>query len=115
MSESGINQGIGDIVFAVVCDGATPPVILTSIGVNAQTATPAGVVRNGAGDYTVNHPLSACDMLSRVNLVSSSGGALLAATINSGTDTTTGVLTVTGTTGVATNAGFSLTAIRIRD
>lgn len=108
------NQGIGDLVFAVVTDGAAPPVITTSIGVNAQTATPAGVVRNGAGDYTVNHPLAPCDMLSRVNMVVSTE-TLKAATINSGTDTTTGVLTVTATTGAAVNCGFALHAIRIRD
>lgn len=111
MSNS-LNEEVGDIVCAVVTDGAAPPVITTGSGVNLQTATPAGVVRNGKGDYTVNFPSYPCDLLSRNAQVS----ALIAgeiATINSGTDTTAGVL-VTDAAGAAIDGGFSLLIVRTK-
>lgn len=111
MSES-LNQDVGDIVCAVVTDGAAPPVITTSSGTNLQTDTPAGVVRNGKGDYTVNFPKNQCDLLSRNSQVSSTVVAQIA-TINSGSDSTCGVL-VTDAAGAAIDGGFSLVILRSR-
>jgi hypothetical protein len=116
MSDSGgINQQIGDVVFAVETDGATPPVILAGIGVNQQTATPAGVVRNGKGDYTVNFPLNACDPASRVHSVASRVvGQIVSVNPAISTDDTQGVL-VTDAAGAAIDGGFALSAVRTRD
>ncbi len=109
----GINQGIGDLVAGVITDGATPPVILTSIGVNAQTATPAGVVRNAKGDYTVNFPLNQCDPLSRLAaLTSSTAGQIV--NLTAGTDSSQSV-GVTDAAGAAIDGGFTLLMWRIRD
>jgi hypothetical protein len=116
MSDSGgINQQIGDLVFAVETDGATPPVILSGIGVNQQTATPAGVVRNGKGDYTVNFPLNACDPTSRAHaLASRVVGQIVSLNPAIATDTSQGVL-VTDAAAAAIDGGFSLSAVRTKD
>lgn len=105
MSE-GLNQDIGDIVCAVVTDGATPPVILTSAGVNAQTATPAGVVRNGKGDYTINFPLNQCDPLSRLSSITASGAGQIV-NVGASSDSSQNV-GVTDAAGAAADGGFSL-------
>jgi len=106
------NQGIGDIVAFVLTDGATPPVILASLGVNAQTATPAGVVRNAKGDYTVNFPLSQCDALSRwCGLTATSAANIVQQ--NAGTDSSQGVL-VFDAAAAAADGGFSMMLIRTK-
>ena len=111
MSNS-LNEEVGDIVATVVTDGATPPVIITSQGVNAQTATPAGVVRNAKGDYTVNFPQNQCDILSRNCQITSSTAANIVA-INSGTDSSAGVL-VFDAAGAAIDGGWSLIITRTK-
>lgn len=107
-----LNQDVGDIVCALVTDGATPPVITTSAGVNAQTATPAGVVRNGKGDYTVNFPANPCDILSRNTQVTATSSSNIPQ-VNSGTDTSAGVL-LFDAAGAAVDGGFSLLITRIK-
>jgi hypothetical protein len=87
-------------------------VILTSAGVNAQTATPAGVVRNGKGDYTVNFPISPCDALSRSCQLTPIGGAFIIQR-NGGADTTQGVLTFDAA-GAAADAGFDMLLTRTK-
>jgi hypothetical protein len=111
MSNS-LNEEVGDIVAAVVSTSATPPVIATSSGVNAQTATPAGVVRNGKGDFTVNFPSNPCDILSRNAQVSPTNGAFICQ-INGGTDTSCGVL-VFDAAGAAADGDFSLIITRTK-
>lgn len=111
MSNS-LNQEVGDIVAQVTHDGATPPVIITSAGVNAQTATPAGVVRNAKGDYTVNFPANPCDPLSRSCKLTPTGGAFILQ-MNGGTDTTQPVLTFDAA-GAAADAGFDMMITRTR-
>lgn len=111
MSNS-LNQEVGDIVFQVITDGAAPPVITTSQGVNAQTATPAGVVRNGKGDYTINHPNQPCDILScSVQITATAAAAIVQR--NGGTDTAKGVLTFDAT-GAALDTGFDALCIRTK-
>ncbi len=111
MSNS-LNEEVNDIVAQVLTDGAAPPVILTSAGVNAQTATPAGVVRNAKGDYTVNFPLSQCDITSRTCQITATSAANIVQR-NGGTDSTQGVL-VFDAAGAAADGGFDMVLIRTR-
>lgn len=111
MSNS-LNEEVGDIVCAVVTDGAAPPVITTSAGVNSQAATPAGVVRNAKGNYTVNFPVNQCDPLSRIAKVSASTAGTIA-TIGAATDSSQ-VIEVTDAAAAAADGGFSLEISRIK-
>jgi hypothetical protein len=110
---NGLNQQAGDVVAQVNTDGANPPVIASSAGVNSQTDTPAGVVRNGAGDYTVNFPGSPCDVRARSNKVTSLVAGQIAS-IASGSDTFCNVL-VTDATGGAIDGGFDLCIRRTKE
>ena len=113
MSNS-LNEEVGDLVCAVLTNGAAPPVNLAAAGVNAQTATPAGVVRNAKGDYTVNFPVNPCDLASRiVELTPTEAGNSASLNMGVQTDTTIGVL-VTDAAGAAIDGGFSLQCTRIK-
>lgn len=111
MSES-LNQDVGDIVCAVATDGAAPPVIITSAGVNAQTATPAGVVRNAKGNYTVNFPLNPCDSNSRISGVTSHVAGQIVS-LGASTDTSQ-IVEVTDAAAAAIDGGFSLLITRTK-
>jgi hypothetical protein len=115
MSDSGgINQRIGDLIAAVASSGATPPVISHSVGVNAQTATPAGVVRNGKGDFTVNFPLNQCDPLSRHDKAFPGGLAATAIVdLAANTDASAHIL-LFDFAGVAIDTDFSFESTRIK-
>jgi hypothetical protein len=110
----GINEQLDDVVAAVVSSAATPPVINKKLGVNAQTDTPAGVVRNGKGDFTVNFPLSQCDPAARIDKAGSAGGAaIVSIDLAAATDSSSHVL-VFDAAGAAVDLDFWFEARRIR-